>query len=138
MVDVRDVRVKLHSAQESFGQKDEQRKVGNGKLYESHDAVCLQFRDDDSTEQIVTHMEVKNGNEVVVRRNGTITSELRFKKEETHESSHKTGFGCVRFEIATRELDIEADLEHMKVHIVYDLISGGGVVSTNYIELEAK
>lgn len=138
MVDVRDVRVKLHSAQESFGQKDEQRKVGNGKLYESHDAVCLQFRDDDPTEQIVTHMEIKNGNEVVVRRSGTITSELRFKKEETHKSSHKTGFGCVRFEIATRELDIEADPEHMKVHIVYDLISAGGVVSTNYIELEAK
>ncbi len=138
MVDVKDVRVKMHSAQESFGQKDEQRKVGNGKLYESHDAVCLQFRDDDPTEQIVTHMEVKNGNEVVVRRTGAITSELRFKKEETHKSSHKTGFGCVRFEIATRELDIDADTEHMKLHIVYDLISAGGVVSTNYIELEAK
>ena len=64
MVGVKDVRVKMHSAQESFGQKDEQRKVGNGKLYESHDAVCLQFRDDDPTEQMVTHMEVKNGNEV--------------------------------------------------------------------------
>ena len=138
MIDVKDVRVKLHSAQESFGQKDEQRKVANGKIYESHDAICLQFRDDDTTEQIVTHMEIRNGNEVLVRRTGTITSELFFKMEETHKSSHKTGFGCVRFEIATRELDIDADKEHMKLHIVYDLISAGGVVSTNYIELEAK
>ena len=138
MVDVKGVRVKLHSAQESFGQKDEQRKVANGKLYESHGAICLQFRDDDTLEQIVTHMEVKNGNEVLVRRTGTVTSELFFKLEETHKSSHKTGFGCVRFEIATRELDIDADMDHMKIHIVYDLISAGGVVSTNYIELEAK
>ncbi len=138
MIDVKDVRVKMHSAQESFDQRDEQRRVSNGKLYESHGALCLQFRDDDSFEEIVTRIEVKDGREVAVRRTGTVTSELFFKKEETHKSSHKTGFGCVRFEIATRELDIDADTEHMKLHIVYDLISAGGVVSTNYIELEAK
>ena len=137
-MDIKDVRVKLHSAQESFEQRDEQRRVAIGKLYESHGAYCLQFRDDDSFEEIVTHVEVRNGNEVLVRRTGTVTSELYFKKEETHKSSHKTGFGCVRFEIATRELDIDADTERMKIHIVYDLISAGGLVSTNYIELEAK
>ena len=82
MIDVKDVRVRLHSAQESFGQKDEQRKVANGKLYESHDAICLQFRDDDTAEQMVTHMEIRNGNEVLVRRTGTITSELFFKRRK--------------------------------------------------------
>ena len=138
MIEVKDVRVKFHSAQESFDQKDEQRKLLSGKLYESHGAICLQFRDDDPEEEIVTHVEVRNGDEVIVRRSGTITSEMRFKKEETHKSSHKTGFGCVRFEMATKELDIEADEEMMDLHIVYDLISAGGVVSTNYVDITAK
>ncbi|MCR4674863.1 MAG: DUF1934 domain-containing protein [Lachnospiraceae bacterium] len=138
MIQVKDVRVKFHSAQESFDQKDEQRKLLQGKLYESHGAICLQFRDDEMNEEIVTHVEVRNGNEVVVRRSGVITSEMKFKKEETHKSSHKTGFGCVRFEMATKELDIDADEESVDIHIVYDLISAGGLVSTNYVDIVAK
>ncbi|MCR5545022.1 MAG: DUF1934 domain-containing protein [Lachnospiraceae bacterium] len=138
MIQVKDVRVKFHSAQESFNQKEEQRKLLQGKLYESHGAICLQFRDDEMNEEIVTHIEVKNNNEVVVRRTGIITSEMRFKKDETHKSSHKTGFGCVRFEMATKELDIDADIESVDIHIVYDLISAGGLVSTNYVDIVAK
>lgn len=138
MIQVKDVRVKFHSAQESFEQKDEQRKLLQGKLYESHNAVCLQFRDDEMNEEIVTHVEVRNNEEVIVRRNGVITSEMKFKKNESHKSSHKTGFGCVRFEMATKELDIVADTEEMNLHIVYDLISAGGLVSTNYVDIVAK
>lgn len=138
MIQVKDVRVKFHSAQESFEQKDEQRKLLQGKLYESHNAVCLQFRDDEMNEEIVTHVEVRNNEEVIVRRSGVITSEMKFKKNENHKSSHKTGFGCVRFEMATKELDIVADTEEMNLHIVYDLISAGGLVSTNYVDIVAK
>ena len=138
MIQVKDVRVKFHSAQESYEQKDEQRKLLQGKLYESHNAVCLQFRDDEMNEEIVTHVEVRNNEEVIVRRSGVITSEMKFKKNESHKSSHKTGFGCVRFEMATKELDIVADTEEMNLHIVYDLISAGGLVSTNYVDIVAK
>lgn len=138
MIQVKDVRVKFHSAQESFEQKDEQRKLLQGKLYESHNAVCLQFRDDEMNEEIVTHVEVRNNEEVIVRRSGVITSEMKFKKNESHKSSHKTGFGCVRFEMATKELDIVADTEEMNLHIVYDLISAGGLVSTNYVDIVAR
>lgn len=138
MIQVKDVRVKFHSAQESLDQKDEQRKLLQGKLYESHNAVCLQFRDDEMNEEIVTHVEVRNNEEVIVRRSGVITSEMKFKKNESHKSSHKTGFGCVRFEMATKELDIVADTEEMNLHIVYDLISAGGLVSTNYVDIVAK
>ncbi len=138
MIQVKDVRVKFHSAQESFEQKDEQRKLLQGKLYESHNAVCLQFRDDEMNEEIVTHVEVRNNEEVIVRRSGVITSEMKFRKNESHKSSHKTGFGCVRFEMATKELDIVADAEEMNLHIVYDLISAGGLVSTNYVDIVAK
>jgi uncharacterized beta-barrel protein YwiB (DUF1934 family) len=63
---------------------------------------------------------------------------MKFKKNENHKSSHKTGFGCVRFEMATKELDIVADTEEMNLHIVYDLISAGGLVSTNYVDIVAK
>ena len=138
MIQVKDVRVKFHSAQESFEQKDEQRKLLQGKLYESHNAVCLQFRDDEMNEEIVTHVEVRNNEEVIVRRSGVITSEMKFKKNESHKSSHKTGFGCVRFEMATKELDIVADTEELNLHIVYDLITAGGLVSTNYVDIVAK
>jgi hypothetical protein len=40
--------------------------------------------------------------------------------------------------MATKELDIVADTEEMNLHIVYDLISAGGLVSTNYVDIVAK
>ena len=136
-MEVRDVRVKFTSSQEQSGHRDSQSKIVNGKLYERRGAVCLQFRDDMDTEEIVCVVEVTDA-QVVIRRSGAVSSEMTFILGKSEEFRHKNAFGCVYFSMQTKELETSVTPESLKLRIVYDLSSNSTVISTNTIMISAS
>ena len=75
---------------------------------------------------------------VVVRRSGTVHSEMSFELGVPDAFTHRSAFGCVFFEIHTKELDVSVSGEELSVRITYELFSGTTVISTNHIYIVAK
>ena len=137
MITPKDVRIKFKTSQEQDGQKDRQSKLLNGKRYERKGGQVLQFRDDEGEDKVVCVVEIRE-DEVTIRRSGTIESEMRFVQDEQQEFRHKNAFGCVYFRMHTKELQTNVTEDVYDLRVVYDLISGGAVISTNTVEITAK
>ena len=105
--------------------------------YEKGNKTYLKYEDVEEGVTVTTII-VATEDEIVIRRTGGVESRMQFRPNLTYSFLYHTGFGDVPLTIATKEFQSNIQSEAIKIHLSYDILSQGEVVSFHRIQLEAR
>ena len=137
----KEVSLVIHSHEVTYdgasSEENKETKLCNAVCYEKGSKTYLKYED---TEEGVTTATiiVVTPEEVVIRRTGGVGSRMQFREHLTYSFLYHTGFGDVPLTISTREFQTDIRPEAIKIHLAYDIVSQGEVVSFHRIQLEAR
>ena len=92
----------------------------------------------DNPADVSDNRVVITGEKAVITRRGSVNSEMIVVPGESHPCLYETGFGTLSFEIAGKEVTVVREENRVIAGMVYDIVAGGNVVSSNTIRLIAE
>ena len=71
-----------------------------------------------------TTLRIK-GDKVILHREGTTSTKMEFKKDNTQVALYNTPYGMLELRTSTKELELDVDEKGGNISIKYHLIAGG-------------
>ncbi len=133
-----DVSISVKTEQmDKLGNKDSIKVLSHGKMYDKKGDTYIVYKEKlGHEEELVTTTIKISGDEVSIKRFGTVNSNMVFNKEKVYTSRYHTSQGIFEIEIDTRKLDIIKNESSMDIFINYDMNIVGLFEGYNNIKIE--
>ena len=140
MEEQKDVLITIRSSQMLEGGEDDGAElVTEGKYRFSGNGIRLSYQETELTglEGTRTVFRVRP-DEVILRREGAVNSEMVFRPGEQSSFAYETEFGVLQMGLDTRWLELRLDEHGGELEIVYDLDFERSFVSRNTFKISVK
>ncbi|CDF57244.1 DUF1934 domain-containing protein [Thermobrachium celere] len=121
------------------GQEETIELISEGIYYKDNDVYIAEYDESEISGMEGTRTTLVIGRDSLnIIRRGTTTSDLRFKKGESHTAFYTTPYGALEITISTNQVNIEADEKGAKVYLEYKMHATGLDPIINKLELNIK
>lgn len=113
--------------------------VTPGEFYKENDEFIAVYNETELSgmEGTVTKLRIKDEN-VILEREGSITTKMEFEKENVTVSLYNTPYGMLELKITTKELYVNIDEDGGEVNIAYEMSVGGQKPLSTELKLKIK
>ncbi|MBQ8894479.1 MAG: DUF1934 domain-containing protein [Clostridia bacterium] len=125
------VDVVLLTSQKIDGQYDTDRMETVGEFFEKENSCHLLYQENN----VKTHIRI-SGDTVHVHRLGELSGDLWFVKGDERDTRYETPYGRMLLTLDTHKL--EWDAKRLRLHIRYNILSEGQLLSMNEMTIEMK
>lgn len=122
-----------------FAKSDEIEFVTDGEYLHDESGSIIKYMESEITGLTGTETAVSvRGNEVIVRRRGTLNSRMEFREGEKSRFLYDTQFGSTTLSVDTRKIKTRMDPTGAEIQIDYIVDMDHAVVSRNSLKLNVK
>ncbi len=121
----------LETSQKADGEKDSQKAVLRGSLWEKGETVHLIYEENG----VKTHLRIREGL-VHIHRLGELSGDLWFAEGEERDTRYETPYGRMMLTVHTHR--IRWDRKRLSLSIRYNLLTEGQLLSMNEMMLEIR
>ena len=122
-----------------YAKSDEIEFVTDGEYLHDESGTLIKYMESELTGLKGTETAVSvRGNEVVVRRRGTLNSRMEFREGEKSRFLYDTQFGSATLSVDTRKIKTRMDPTGAEIQIDYIVDMDHAVVSRNSLKLNVK
>lgn len=122
-----------------FAKSDEIEFVTDGEYLHDESGSLIRYMESEITGLTGTETAVSvRGNEVIVRRRGTLNSRMEFREGEKSRFLYDTQFGSATLSVDTRKIMTRMDPTGAEIQIDYIVDMDHAIVSRNSLKLNVK
>lgn len=122
-----------------FARPDEIEFVTDGEYLHDESGSIIRYMESELTGLTGTETAVSvKGNEVIVRRRGTLNSHMEFREGEKSRFLYDTQFGSATLSVDTRKIKTRMDPTGAEIQIDYVVDMDHAIVSRNSLKLNVK
>lgn len=122
-----------------FAKADEIEFVTDGEYLHDESGTLIRYMESELTGLTGTETSVSvRGDEVVVRRRGTLNSRMEFREGEKSRFLYDTQFGSATLSVDTRKIKTRTDPTGAEIQIDYIVDMDHAIVSRNSLKLNVK
>ena len=122
-----------------YAKSDEIEFVTDGEYLHDESGTLIKYMESELTGLKGTETAVSvRGNEVIVRRCGTLNSRMEFREGEKSRFLYDTQFGSATLSVDTRKIKTRMDPTGAEIQIDYIVDMDHAVVSRNSLKLNVK
>ncbi len=122
-----------------FAKPDEIEFVTDGEYLHDESGTLIRYMESELTGLTGTETAVSvRGNEVIVRRRGTLNSRMEFREGEKSRFLYDTQFGSATLSVDTRKIKTRTDPTGAEIQIDYVVDMDHAIVSRNSLKLNVK
>lgn len=135
-----DVSISMHTQQnDSLGNKDFIKVEAKGNMYEKNNDIYIIYKEEieKGLEYVTTTIKIAE-NEVLIKRFGSVKSDMKFIKGVETINKYRTPQGLFNIKINTKKLEVSKVDKQVHLNIEYNMFIEGLFEGTNKVNIDIK